>query len=146
MSGTDELFPGAAEHPGVGLPPTLALPDEQEPDRGRLGLFAFLFGMVATVGNLSGAATGLATVTALAAQLGDSRVGLAHIDWVIPFEIAVLIGGVLLGAAGLVLGIRATRLRSARVLGIIGAILGGLAVGTDLVVAGLVTVAALAPS
>jgi hypothetical protein len=142
MSGTDALFPGAEEHPGISLP---SRQTAGKPDHGRLGFVAFFLGMAATVGNISGAATGLATITAVASQLTGSGGGLAHVDWVIPFEIGVLVVGVLFGAAALVLGIRAARGRRSRVLGIIGAVLGGLALGTDLLVAALVTFTAIAP-
>jgi hypothetical protein len=140
MSGTDELFPGADEHPGISLPSNET---PGEPDRGRLGLVAFLLGMAATVGNISGAATGLAAIVAFVNLIDGSGEGLAHLDWVIPFEIGVLVVGVLFGAAALLLGIRAARARRARKLGILGAVLGGLSLGTDLIVTVLVAVTAI---
>lgn len=148
MSGTDELFPGAAEHVAAVSETDwrLSADDPDAPRRRRIGLLAFLFGLVATVGNISGAMTALAAVVAIANQLGDPTIPMGDIDWVIPFEFAVLIGGVVLGLTALVLGVRAARLRRGRVLGIVGAILGGLALGADVVVAALITIASVAPA
>ncbi len=138
MSGTDELFPDATAHPGIDIPPGA---DADAPVRSRrLGLVAWALGALAFVANVGGIATALAVILAVANNSGDPGaspdIG-PNIDWVIPYERAVVTAGIVLGIAAVVLGVTAARRRRGRGFGILGAILGGLAVATDLVVIAL---------
>lgn len=134
MSGTDELFPDATQHPGIDMAaPTAA----DAPARSRrLGVVAWAIGSLAFVANVGGIATAIAVVLAVSQNLGDPA-ATPDVGWVIPYERAVIVGGFVLGIAAMILGVIAARQHRGRGFGILGAIVGGLAVATDLVVIAL---------
>jgi hypothetical protein len=135
MSGLDELFADVSEDPET----------QRDREAGRapgsrwLGALALASGLLAFAGNVGGIATAIAVILSVAQNVGDP--GRApDVSWVILYERVVVIGGIVLGLAGLVLGAVSARLRRGRAFGIVGAVAGSLALGADVVIIVLLAV------
>jgi hypothetical protein len=134
MAGLDELFPDAAERPGVALPPTSR--DEPVGSR-RLGTVALVLGAFALVSELGALLTGIAVFVSILGSLGAGS-GADGLDWVVGYELGSAIAGLLLGIGAIVIGVLAVRRRRGRSFGVAGAILGGAALVFELVLGVLV--------
>ncbi len=130
MSGLDDLFADAA---GLTDASREGTRDFAAPSR-KLGMLAFTLGLLAFVAQLGGVATGIAVIGVLSQTLGDPSSQLGDIGWVFPYEVTVVIGGLVLGLAGVIVGMTAARRRRGPRFGIVGAVFGGLALATDLLV------------
>jgi len=136
MTGLDELFPDAAERPGVALP---AAPQAEPRGSRRLGIFALALGLFAIVCQLGAVLTGVAVFVAILGSLGAGS-GADGLDWVVAYELDSAILGLLLGIGAVVFGVLAARRHHGRRLGVAGAILGGSALAVDLVIGVLLVV------
>lgn len=136
MAGLDELFPDAAERPGVALPP--APPGEPAGSR-RLGIVALILGAFALVSELGALLTGIAVFASILGSLG-AGIGADGLDWVVGYELGSAIAGLLLGIGAVVIGVLAVRRRRGRSFGVAGAILGGAALVFELVLGVLLVV------
>ncbi|MDP9027369.1 MAG: prominin family protein [Actinomycetota bacterium] len=141
MSGTDELFPDATQHPGVAVSP--AVGGESAPLRRRraLGVAALILSLLAVLGDLIGIVVAFVALAGAVTSVGDT---LNNVDnslgtfiGVIVLEFAVYIGGVVFGLLAIVLGLIAAVGRRGCAAGIIGVVLGTIVVVTH-VVLGLV--------
>jgi hypothetical protein len=123
MAGLDELFPDAAERPGVALPPA---PHGEPAGSRRLGIVALVLGAFALVSELGALLTGIAVFASILGSLGAGS-GTDGLDWVVGYEWGSAIAGLLLGVTAVVIGVWAVRRRRGRRFGVAGAILGGAA-------------------
>jgi hypothetical protein len=133
-SGTDELFPGATEHPGVaapvGTPPPGAVAPVSPPIRRGLGVSALILGILAVLGDLIGIVVAFIALAGAVTHVGET---LSNVDnslgaflGVIVLEFVVFGGGILFGLLAVVLGIIAAIRRRGRAAGIVGIVLGAL--------------------
>lgn len=134
MSGLDELFAnpsGPTDAPREG---TLNRATRSR----KLGILGLAIGLLAFVAQLGGIATGVAVIGVLSQTFGDPSSQLGDIGWVLPYEVTVVIGSLVLGLAGMIVGVTAARRRRGPRFGILGAVFGGLALTTDLLVIAVV--------
>ena len=136
MAGLDELFPDAAERPGVVLPPA---PNGEPAGSRRLGIVALVLGAFAVVSELGALLTGIAVFVSILGSLGAGT-GADGLDWVVGYELGSAIAGLLLGIGAVVIGVLAVRRRRGRSFGVAGAILGGAALVFQLVLGVLLAV------
>ncbi|MEO7722489.1 MAG: hypothetical protein ABIS08_11315 [Pseudolysinimonas sp.] len=139
MSGTDDLFPDATQHPGAAVPPPPpATPDlavtapgsapAVAPRRRGLGAAAFVLGLLAVLGDVIGFVVALFTLLGAVTNLGET---LNNVDnslgaflGVIILEFVVFFGGILFALLAVILGIVAAARNRGRVLGVFGVIFG----------------------
>jgi len=135
MSGTDDLFPDAAQLPGAAVPPPAPVSrgtsDAQQtvaPRRRGIGTAAFVLGLLAVLGDLVGVTVALFTLLGAVTNLGQT---LTNVDnslgaflGVIIVEFLVFFGGILFALLAVILGIVAAARNRGRVLGIFGVIFG----------------------
>ena len=138
MSGLEELFPDAAERPGVAMP---AAPEAEPPGSRRLGILALVLGLFAVVCQLGALLTGVAVFVSILGSLGAGS-GADGLDWVVGYELGSAILGLLFGIAALVVGVLAVRRHHGRRFGIAGAILGAAALLFEIMIAVLLVVLA----
>lgn len=146
MSGTNELFPDATQHPGAAVPPAppvaaeAAVPSAQTPEKHRrrgIGTAAFVLGLLAIGGDIVGIVVALFTLLGAVTNLGET---LSNVDnslgaflGVIILEFAVFFGGILFAVLAVILGIVATARNRGRVLGVFGVIFGLIVLATHVV-------------
>lgn len=132
MSGTDELFPDAAQLPGAAVPsaaPTPSAGQQAAPRRRRgVGTAAFVLGLLAVLGDVIGITVVFVTLVGAVTNLGET---LTNVDnslgaflGVIVFEAIVFFGGILFAVLAVILGIVAAVRNRGRVLGVLGVIFG----------------------
>jgi len=136
MTGLDELFPDAAERPGVALP---AAPQAEPRGSRRLGIFALALGLFAIVSQVGAVLTAIVVFVSLLSSLG-AGLGPEGLDWVTGYERLSAILGLLLAIGAVVVGVLAARRHRGRRFGVAGAILGGSALLVDLVIGVLLVV------
>jgi predicted small integral membrane protein len=134
MSGLDELSANPSGPTGAPREGTL---DRTVGSR-KLGILGLALGLLAFVAQLGGIATGIAVIGVLSQTRGDPSSQPGDIGWVLPYEVAVVFGSLVLGLAGMIVGVTAARRRRGPRFGILGAVFGGLALTTDLLVAAFV--------
>ncbi|MEP6842493.1 MAG: hypothetical protein ABJA11_03160 [Pseudolysinimonas sp.] len=147
MSGTDDLFPDAAQLPGAVVPATPAPPSAPTlavaPRRRGLGTAAFTLGLLAILGDVVGILVAIVTLVGSVTNLGET---VSNIDsslgtflGVIVLEFVLFFGGILFAAVAVILGIVAAVRKRGRVLGVFGVIFGAIVlishVGLSVVVA-----------
>jgi|GEM_PF-2675922 len=138
MAGLEELFPDAQERPGVGLP---AAQQAEPVGSRRLGILALVLGMLAVVCEVGALLTGIAVFVSILGSLGAGS-GADGLDWVVGYELASAVTGLLLGIGAVVVGVRAARRHHGRRFGVAGTILGGAVLVFDVVLAVLLVVTA----
>lgn len=132
MSGTDDLFPDAAQLPGAAVPPTSPTPAASAPvaapRRRGIGSAAFVLGLLAILGDILGVVVALFTLLGSVTHLGET---LSNVDnslgaflGVIILEFIVYFGGILFALLAVILGIVAAVRNRGRVLGVFGVIFG----------------------
>jgi hypothetical protein len=141
MSGTDDLFPDAEQHPGALVPPAppSAAPSPSAapppsaapaapPRRRGIGASAFVLGLLAILGDLIGFIVALFTllgaVTDLRGTFTNIDGSLGAVLGVIILEMIIFFGGILFALLAVILGIVAAARNRGRVLGIFGVIFG----------------------
>ena len=134
MTGLDELFLDPSES-REGQPDGAI---HRDAGSRKMGILALSLGLLAFVAQLGGIATAIALVGVLSQTLGDPSRQLGDIGWVIPYAVTVVIGGLVLGLAGMIVGVTAARRRRGPRFGLLGAVFGGIALTTDLLVAAIV--------
>jgi len=137
MSGTDDLFPDAAQLPGAAVPPAppvaqdgsgpVAAPTSERRRRG-IGTAAFVLGLLAILGDIVGITVALFTLLGAVTNLGET---LTNVDnslgaflGVIILEFLVFFGGILFAVLAVILGLVAAVRNRGRVLGVFGVIFG----------------------
>jgi hypothetical protein len=135
MSGTDDLFPDATEHPAAAVPatPTPAAPGTvmvpAAPVRRRgIGVAAFVLGLLALLGDVIGIIIAVVTfasaITDIGTELSNVDDSLGSLLGVIVVEFIFFFGGIIFGLLALILGIVAAVRNRGRVLGVFGVIFG----------------------
>ncbi|MES1212081.1 MAG: hypothetical protein ABUT11_00890 [Leifsonia sp.] len=137
MSGTDELFPDAEQHPGALVPPVPPSPPAVAPAaaplatparRRGIGAAAFVLGLLAILGDLIGVVVALFTllgaVTDLRGTFTNIDGSLGAVLGVIILEFIVFFGGILFALLAVILGIVAAARNRGRVLGVFGVVFG----------------------
>jgi hypothetical protein len=142
MSGTDDLFPDATQHPGAVVPPpppVASTPDAPTvaPRRRGVGAAAFVLGLLAIVGDFIGIVVALfsllGAITDLPAEVANVDNSLGALLGVIILEIGIFFAGILFALLAVILGIVAAARNRGRVLGIFGVIFGILVLATHLI-------------
>lgn len=144
MSGTDDLFPGAAKLPGAAVPPpppATRVPSSASqsgaPRRRGIGTAAFILGLLAVLGDVVGILIALFTLLGAVTNLGQTLTNvdnsLGAVLGVIILEFLVFFGGILFAVLAVILGIVAGVRNRGRVLGIFGVIFGAVVLATHLV-------------
>ena len=139
MSGTDELFPDAEQHPGALVPPPPSPPvpvaaavvsasaSPAAPRRG-IGVAALIVGALALIGDLIGIVIAVVTFAGAITKTGSTPTNiddsLGALIGVIIVEFLVFFGGVIFGLLAAILGIVAAVRNRGRVLGVVGAVFG----------------------
>lgn len=136
MAGIDELFPDARERPGVALP---TAPGAEPAGSRRPGILALALGLFAVVCQVGAMLTGIAVFVSVLGSLGAGS-GADGLDWVIGYESASAVLGLLLAMGAVILGVRAARRHHGRQFGVAGAILGGSVLVFDVVLGVLLVV------
>lgn len=136
MSGTDDLFPDATQHPGAAVPPGasgplgagMERPSTVAPRRRGIGVAAFILGALALLGDLIGIIVAGVTLAGTFANLGSQLTNidnsLGSLIGVIVVEFLVFFGGVLFGLLAVIIGIVAAVRNRGRAFGIFGVIFG----------------------
>lgn len=137
MSGTDDLFPDAEQHPGALVPPAppstpatspSAAPPAAPPRRRGIGTAAFVLGLLAVFGDLIGVIvaffTLLGAVTDLRGTFTNIDGSLGAVLGVVILEVIFFFGGILFGLLAVILGLVAAIRNRGRVLGVFGVIFG----------------------